>query len=122
MRSEVAEARVRAFKVVVADELCEFASGFLAVFVFGHLQFVLDRSKAGFGKRVVVAVVGAAHALLHLRPGKRLAVFPASVLSAAVAVTNQSGLWSTFFHGPTQCSQHERFGPVNGHITAHNSS
>jgi hypothetical protein len=53
---------VRAFKVVVADELRELASGFLAVVVFGHLQFVLDGSKSGFGKSIVVAIIGSAHA------------------------------------------------------------
>lgn len=52
MGCEVTEARVHAFKVVVADELREFVSGILAVLVFGHLQFVLDCSEAGFGERV----------------------------------------------------------------------
>ena len=65
MRCEISEARVDAFKVVVADELRELMFGFVAVLVFGHLQFVLDCSKAGFGKRVVVAVISAAHARTH---------------------------------------------------------
>ena len=86
MRCEIFEARVDAFKVVVADELRELTFGFVAVLVFGHLQFVLDCSKAGFGKRVVVAVISATHARPYSGSFKNLFVLLADVLTTAVGV------------------------------------
>ena len=51
------------FYVVVRDVGFDIAGGFFDAVVFGHFEFVLDRSKARFHEGIVIAVIGSGHAL-----------------------------------------------------------
>lgn len=58
---------------------------------FGHFQFGLDGSEAGFREGIVVAVGDAAHALAHGSASQDGPVLMAGILSATVAVMDQFG-------------------------------
>jgi len=59
--------------------------------VFGHFEFGLDGSEARFDEGVVIAVVGAAHALADRGAAEHGPVAMTGVLAAAIAVMNQTG-------------------------------
>ena len=81
------------FEVVVADVASNILQGFTVVSVFGHFEFRLDRSKAGFHKRVVVAITFAAHALFHVGSLEHFSIFLSRLLAASIRVMDQSFGW-----------------------------
>lgn len=64
--TEATESRVPPFGSMVGNVLGDDSARVVAVLIFGHFQFGLDRAEAGLHERVVVNVVGPAHALAAL--------------------------------------------------------
>ena len=79
------------FGEVVVDVVTDLVSCHPMVFVFGHFQFGFDRSEARFHEGIVVAVVGAVHALAERGPSQQSAIPCAGVLAAAIGVVDQIG-------------------------------
>jgi hypothetical protein len=98
--------------VVVADVIGDFLSCCVLVGVRFHFQFGLDGAKARLHEGVVVAVLGAAHALRHARPGQQLAIFGAGVLASPVCVVDQAGPGLPQGDGSPQRGQNQRFSHV----------
>ena len=82
-------------RIIVSDVLAYFFLCNPLVLVRCHFQLRFDRSKTRFHERVVIAIVGATHALFHARSTKHLAVLFAGVLSAAIGVVDETRLWAT---------------------------
>lgn len=73
-----------AVTIIVAEVLHQLARVLWHVFVFGHCQLRLDRSKARFHEGVAVAVGGPAHALAdgrstQYRPETLAHILPAPI-------------------------------------------
>src|SRR5580658_2748262 len=77
---------------VIAHVFGDRSSGCLHTFIAGHFHLQLESSKTGFHEGVVVAVVGAAHALPYAGPHERGPIPRACVLAAAVGVMYQARL------------------------------
>src|SRR5438477_10527443 len=96
-----------AFCVVVGEVLADFALGGPLVVIFGHFEFGLDGSKTRFHEGVVVAVVGAVHALPEVSAAQEAAVASAGILAAAIGMMKQAGRRLTIANGDPKRSQQE---------------
>ena len=83
----------RQFKIVVADVSSDLFSCLPTAFIIGHLEFCLDRSEVTFHECVIITVARTTHALNRSSASQNGSIFVAGILTAAVAVMNQSGLW-----------------------------
>jgi hypothetical protein len=108
--AEVVQGGVASFGVVVGEVAGDFGAGVVAVIVFGHFEFGLDGPEAGFHEGVVVAVSGAAHALLAGGSAENISIVVAGVLSAAIAVMNQTRRRLATGNGFTEGVADEFFG------------
>jgi hypothetical protein len=90
-----------AFEIVVADVLSYLFSCLPTVFIIGHFEFRVDRSEATFHESVVVTIPRPTHALNSSSATQNGSLFVAGILTAAVAVMDQSGLRLSFFNGQT---------------------
>src|SRR3972149_1488932 len=88
--AQVAQGRVSASGVVVSGVVRGFLAGDLAAPVRFHFQLRFERAKTGLHEGVVVAVVGATHALQHAGTGQQAAVLRARVLTSPIAVVNEA--------------------------------
>lgn len=75
--------------VVVMDILGNFPTASLEIFIETDLQLSFDGSEAGFDKGIVIAIVGATHALSHGGAFEDGPIFVAGILSAAIGVVDQ---------------------------------
>src|SRR5215470_6015658 len=93
--------------VIVAQILVDLCLGGTQVRVALHFEFGFDRAEARLHERIVVAVVRAAHALLHAGPPKHVAVVATSILSSPIAMVDQAGLWLPPAESLPQSGQHQ---------------
>ena len=85
---EVSECGVFSIGVVVVEVVGDFTLCGPLVVIFGHFEFGLDGSEARFHEGVVVAVVGAVHALPEVSAAQEAAVASAGILTATIGVMN----------------------------------
>ncbi len=88
---QVLQGRMPAPGIVVSDVVGDLLACDPLARVGAHLQFHLDAAEARLHEGIVVAVVGAAHALQHARAGQHAAVLGARILPPAVGVMHQVG-------------------------------
>ena len=86
-------------KVVVRDVLADLTLGCSMMFVFGHFELCLESSEARFHERVVIAVVGAVHALSGTCPAKDRAIAATGILTTAIGVVDHHRCGLTFSDG-----------------------
>ena len=110
------------FEIVVGDVVADLSPGRTLVLVFGHFEFRLEGSEAGFHEGVVVAVVGAAHALADVCAAQDGSIAGAGVLAATVGVLDQTRCRLTFADAGLQDRDHEVFGHGLGEVPAHEAS
>ena len=110
------------FNVVVRDVGFDIASGFFDAVVFGHFEFLLDRSKARFHEGIVVTVIGSGHTLTHTSSLKNLSVLLGRVLTATISVMNQTRVWLPIGNGVAERLRYEFFCHVLIHVPAYNSA
>src|SRR3970040_2013484 len=91
--AQVAQGRVSASGVIVSDVVRDFLACDLAAPVRFHFQLRFERAKTGLHEGVVVALVGATHALQHARTGQHPAVLCARVLASPVGMVNEARRW-----------------------------
>ena len=87
-----------------------------------HFEFSFECSETRFHEGVVVAVGGAAHALLDVGASQNRAVTVAGVLAASIGVMNQAVGQMTFTDRSSEHFEDQRFGHVHAEIPADDAS
>lgn len=107
MRCQVAEGGVFSVEVVVGDVLADLTPGGSMMFVFGHFEFCLERSKTRFHEGIVITVAGAVHALSGACPAEDGTITAAGILTSSIRVVNQIWFWLSFSDGGLECGNHQ---------------